>query len=354
VYALTRNAAAAVAEPFGDLTSIAALLPSRPAARILIVDDDESVRRVLVRMLTAEGYEAEPANDGSSALRAIAANTPDLILLDVKLPDIDGIEVCRRLKSAPETRLVPIVLVTGLTDRTYRLQGIQAGADDFVGKPFDSAELKARVKSLVRLKHYIDELDDVDAIVRSLALTIEARDAYTEGHCERLSKYAVTLGERLGLGADQLSALDRGAYIHDIGKIGVPDALLLKPGPLTSDEFEQMKHHTITGDHICGELRSLNMVREIVRHHHERLDGSGYPDGLRGDQVPLLAQIVSIVDSYDAVTTDRPYRRARHEAAAYAELLREVAHGRYRRDLVEAFISLSRNSGLPAVPTTAL
>jgi len=323
------------------------LVGARARPRILIVDDDDSIRRLLVRLLGADGYDTEATPNGRSALDAVSARTPDLILLDVVLPDMDGIDVCRRLKSAPATRLVPVVLLTGMIDRTHRLNGIQAGADDFLSKPFDPGELTARVKSLVRLKRYIDELDEVDAIVRSLALTIEARDAYTEGHCERLSQYAVALGEELGLSEAELSALDRGAYIHDVGKIGVPDALLLKPGPLTALEFDEMKRHTVVGDQICGELRSLNLVREIVRHHHERLDGSGYPDGLRGNAVPLLAQIVGIVDTYDAVTTDRPYRAARSPEAAFAELRDEVARGRYRADLVEGFAALGARGRLP-------
>jgi cyclic di-GMP phosphodiesterase len=194
----------------------------------------------------------------------------------------------------------------------------------------------------VRLKEYTDDLESAEAILKSLALTIDARDPYTDGHCERLSKFAVALGTSLGLPKEELSALDRGGYLHDIGKVGIPDAVLLKPTKLTTQEFELIKQHTVIGDRLCGELRSLRLVRKIVRHHHEALDGSGYPDGLSGDQVPLLAQIVSIVDLYDAVTTSRPYRDALPPEHAYAELRNECARGRRDPRLVEAFISLSQ------------
>jgi putative two-component system response regulator len=240
---------------------------------------------------------------------------------------------------------VPVVLVTGLDAREHRLRGIHVGADDFLTKPFDAEELHARLASLVRLKAHTDDLESAEAILKSLALTIDARDPYTDGHCERLSKLAVALGRSLGLSKDELSALDRGGYLHDIGKIGIPDAVLLKPTRLTAAEFELIKQHTVIGDRLCGELRSLRLVRQIVRHHHEALDGSGYPDGLSGEQVPLLAQIVGIVDLYDAVTSSRPYRDALPPDYAYAELRNECAKGRRNPRLVEAFISLSREGG---------
>ena len=320
----------------------------RRAARVLIVDDEQPNRALLMRVLIGEGYEAYTAETGAAALAAVAVDPPDLILLDVRMPGVDGFEVCRRLKHAAGTRLIPVVMVTALGDHAHRIRGIEAGADDFIAKPFDIEELRARVRSLVRLKRYTDELDSAEAIIRSLALTIEARDAYTEGHCERLAHYSVSLGRHLQAGEDEIAALERGGYLHDVGKIGVPDALLLKPSRLTAAEFELMKQHTIIGDRLCGELRSLRLVRLIVRHHHERLDGSGYPDGLRGDQIPLLAQIVGVADVYDAVTTSRPYRVARSSEHALAELAMEVARGFRRTDIVEAFTHLARSGSLTA------
>ena len=313
---------------------------------VLVCDDEEINRALLERLLQGFGYDVVPVSSGAEALSALRRLQPDLVLLDVQMPGMTGFEVCAQLKQAPETRLIPVALVTGLNSRDHKIRGLQAGADDFIGKPFDPEELQARVASLVRLKQYTDDLDSTEGILRSLALIIEARDQYTDGHCERLAHYAVALGAALGRHAEDLSALDRGGYLHDIGKIGIPDALLLKPSALTLEEFELMKQHTVIGDRLCGELRSLRLVREIVRQHHERLDGSGYPDGLRGDQVSVLAQIVSTVDLYDAVTSARPYRPALPPEYAFAELRDEAARGLRNPQLVEAFIDLARSGDL--------
>ena len=306
---------------------------------MLVVDDEEANRKLLSRLLSAD-YDVETAADGEEALALVERSDVDVILLDVRLPGLDGFEVCSRLKKMERTRLVPVVLVTGHGAREHRIRGIHAGADDFLIKPFDAEELHARVASLARLKEYTDELESAEAILRSLALTIDARDPYTDGHCERLSRFAVALGRSIGLSKDELSALARGGYLHDIGKIGIPDSILLKPTRLTPDEYEFMKQHTLIGDRLCGELRSLRLVRTIVRHHHEVLDGSGYPDGLRGDQIPLLAQIVGIVDLYDAVTSSRPYRTALSREHAFAELRGECVRGRRDPKLAETFITL--------------
>jgi putative two-component system response regulator len=320
--------------------------PSRNGrARVLVVDDEENNRKLLSRLLSPE-YDVETAADGEEALALVECSDVDVVLLDVRLPGLDGFEVCSRLKKMERMRLVPVVLVTGHGAREHRIRGIHAGADDFLIKPFDAEELHARVASLARLKEYTDELESAEAILRSLALTIDARDPYTDGHCERLSRFAVALGRSLGRSRDELSALGRGGYLHDIGKIGIPDSILLKPTRLTPDEYEFMKQHTLIGDRLCGELRSLRLVRTIVRHHHEVLDGSGYPDGLRGDQVPLLAQIVGIVDLYDAITSSRPYRTALSREHAFAELRGECVRGRRDPTLVETFIALCESGAV--------
>jgi putative two-component system response regulator len=308
-------------------------------ARVLVVDDARENRTLLERLLSGHGYIVETAEDGDAALESIATDAPDIILLDVQMPGPNGFEVCRRVKGDPSTRLIPVVLLTGLSDRRSRIEGIDAGADDFVNKPFDADELRARIRSLVRLKQFTDDLDSAESVILSLALTVEARDACTSGHCQRLARYATMLGAALSLGDDQLGALHRGGYLHDVGKIGIPDSVLLKPHKLTDDEYALMKHHTIIGDTLCGKLRSLSLVRPIVRHHHERLDGSGYPDGLSGDDIPLLAQIVGIVDAFDAITTNRPYRRAQPQRFAFEELRADAARGLCSRDLVETFIA---------------
>lgn len=334
----------------------AAVMPA-PSGTVLIVDDLEPNRTLLARQLSADGFAVLAAASGEAALAMIERHDPDVVLLDVMLPALSGFDVCRRLKAAPRTRLTPVVLVTALGGRDDRLRGIDAGADDFLTKPVDPNELRARVRSLVRLKRYTDDLDSAESMILSLALTIEARDAYTDGHCQRLAAYGRALGERLGLGEGDLAALHRGGFLHDVGKVGIPDAVLLKTGPLTADEHAVMKQHTVIGDRLCGELRLLRAVRPIVRHHHERLDGTGYPDGLRGDAVPLLAQILSVVDVYDALRTARPYKPALSRDQAFDVLRDEARRGWRRADLVETFVEialgLERSATGSLLPTEA-
>ena len=315
------------------------------AGRLLIVDDSPENVEVLRRLMSRLGYDVLIALDGESALQSVARDRPDLVLLDVNMPGMDGIEVCRRLKRDPETRLIPVVLITTLTGSEDRIRGIDAGADDFVSKPPLMAELEARVRSLMRLKRYTDELDSAESVILSLGLTIEARDPYTEGHCQRLAMYSTALGVRLGLADDQLVALNRGGFLHDVGKIGIPDAVLLKAGRLTAAEYALMQEHTVIGDRLCSELRLLDDVRPIVRHHHERPDGTGYPDQLEGEAIPLLARILAVVDVYDALTSDRPYRHALPAAQALAKLRQIAAKGRLVEGIVEEFASLTREDG---------
>ena len=308
--------------------------------RVLVVDDAPANVALLQQLLTRDGYRVITAMDGADALELIEVEPPDLVLTDVVMPRRDGVDLCRTLKANPATRLIPVVLITSLHGREDRLRGIDAGADDFLLKPFDPHELRARVRSLLRLKAYTDDLDSAEAVIMSLARTVEARDVSTEGHCQRLSRLGAALGLRLGLPAADLAALERGGVLHDIGKIAIPDSILLKEGKLTSAEFDQMKQHTLIGDRLCSELRVLRLVRPIVRHHHERLDGSGYPDGLRGDAVPLLAQIIGIVDVYDALTTVRPYKPALAPDLAFEELRSEVRRGWRSEHLVNEFIAM--------------
>lgn len=270
-------------------------------------------------------------------LPACVKVTPDLVLLDLVAPRGHGFDVCRRLKEQPSTRLVPVVIVTAESERHDRLKGIEAGADDFLGKPFDPLELHARIRSLVRMKRYTDELESAEAVILGMGATIEARDPTTQGHCQRLAAYATRVGRALGLDEADLAALERGGFLHDIGKIAVPDRVLLKGGRLDPQESRVMREHPIVGDAICTGLRSLQKVRPIVRHHHERLDGSGYPDGLKNAQVPLLAQIIGIVDVFDALTTDRPYHTAVSHDEALGVVADEASKGWRDRSLVDAF-----------------
>jgi putative two-component system response regulator len=315
-------------------------MPDTETTRVLVVDDEPAVTTLLERLLTSEGYAVRIAEDAASAFAEVARFNPDIILLDVVFPGGSGFEVCKRLKQDVATRLTPIVLVTGLSDRASRITGRQAGADDFLTKPVDPLELLARVGSLARLKRYTDDLDSAAAIITTLATMIEARDGYSEGHCHRMANYATAVGRALGLGAMDLQALHRGGFIHDIGMLAISPVVVMRAGPLEPDEFERVKSHTVVGDELCRGLRSLQTVRPIVRHHHERLDGTGYPDGLRGDEIPLVAQIIGVVDVFDAVTHSRPYQRTQTAAEAVQLLREQAARGWRQRSIVETFAGI--------------
>lgn len=304
---------------------------------ILVADDHESSLAGLEALLGLEGFHVATARDGEKALEEFARQRPDLLLLDVSMPKLSGIEVCRQLKNNPESRLVPVVLITGLTATEDRVAGIEAGADDFLTKPVDREQLLARVRSLLRQKAYTDELERAEAVLFALARSIEQKDPYTEGHCERLAEYSAKLGYYLGLPAQEIKALRQAGIVHDIGKVAVPDAILLKPGPLTHEEQQIVHRHPVAGESICAPLRSFHLVLPIIRHHHEKQDGSGYPDGLKGEQVPLTARLLQIVDVYDALTTARPYKRAMAVADAVALMEQEVNKGWWDRRVFTAF-----------------
>jgi putative two-component system response regulator len=293
--------------------------------------------RLLRRLLDISEVEVVEAADAVDAVRITVEHAPDVILMDIRMPQRDGFDACRELKTNPATRLTPVVLMTAETDMADRLRAIESGADDFVTKPLNRVELTARLKSLARVKRFTDDLEHAEQIIISLALTIEARDAYTEGHCQRLARYATGIGRAIGLGADDIQALHRGAYLHDLGKIAIPDAILLKAGSLSGEERRVMQSHPVVGERLCQQLRTLAPVRPIIRSHHERLDGSGYPDGLAGDDVPLLAQITGVVDVFDALTTERPYRRALSFEGALATLQEEVTRGLHDAELADVF-----------------
>src|SRR6202163_4491301 len=304
---------------------------------ILVADDQRPNREFLSVLLTGEGYQVICAKDGDEALSLIRSQEIDLALLDVVMPRRTGYTVCQIAKSAPETRMIPIVLVTGLNRPDDRVDGAVCGADDFLSKPVNKRELLARVHSLLRLKQFTDELDNAETVLFSLALSIEAKDPYTGGHCDRLSNYSMRVAERLRLPEDLRVALRRGALIHDIGKLAVPEHILLKPGPLTAEERIIMQQHSITGDRICSPLRSFRQVLPIIRHHHEKWDGSGYPDGLKGEQIPLTARILQVTDVYDALTTDRSHRKALPTEKALATMREEMKRGWLDRSILDEF-----------------
>ncbi len=295
-------------------------------ARIIIADDDPGTRELLTGLVTDLGHEPLAVSDGEAALKAVTAQPPDLLLSDVVMPGLSGFALCRRLKADPATRLIPVVLITGVGDE-HKVEGIEAGADDFLGKPFSPPELRARIRSLLRMKAFIDELEHAEAVLCTLGRSIEGRDPSTQGHCERLADAASGVGRVFGLPEEEMSALQRGGYLHDLGKVAVPDAILLKPGALTPAEREVIQKHPLMGEDICRPLRSLQLVLPVIRHHHERWDGSGYPDGLRGEAIPLTARILQVVDVFDALITDRPYRKALSRVAALEVLEDEVRKG---------------------------
>src|ERR1035437_7877157 len=294
---------------------------------ILVADDQAANRELLDELLTTQGFRVVTVPDGAAAVKELTRTQVDLVLLDVMMPHLNGFEVCQKIKSNPETYLIPVVLITALSDKQDRIEGINAGADDFLTRPVDRAERLARVGSLLKLKQRTDELERAEAVLCTLARSIEGKDPYTHGHCERLADYSARLGEHLALSEEQVIALRRAGVVHDIGKVAVPDAILLKPGTLTAEEWKLIREHSVVGERICAPLKSFRLVLPIIRHHHEKLDGSGYPDGLRGENIPVTARVLQIVDVYDALTTVRPYKPAFSVPDALQTMKEEVAKG---------------------------
>jgi len=314
-------------------------LKQRPP-KILVVDDKADTLLLLRELLTSRGYQVVTATEADEAQEKVHSENPDLVLLDVVMPGKSGYDLCRELKDDPSTRLVPVVMITGLSDRDDRVRGIEAGADDFLNKPLYPEELFARVKSLLKLKEFTDELENAEAVVVALALGIESRDPYTGNHCERLAGYATELGRHIGLDEDDVLALKRGGYLHDLGKVSIPDEVLKKGSRLTPQEWEMMKQHPVIGEAICRPLNSFRSVLPIIRHHHEHWDGSGYPDALKHCEIPLLARILQVGDVYDALRTARPYKPALTHEEAERTMMQEAGRGLWDPDLVREFFAM--------------
>ncbi|WP_235006641.1 response regulator [Calothrix rhizosoleniae] len=305
--------------------------------KILVVDDHAGSRMTAVALLAMEGYEVIEANSGTKVVEMVIQKQPDLVLLDVMMPGMDGFQVCQLLKQDERTRLIPVIFITALNDKRSRIQGIEVGADDFLSKPFDRVELVARVKSLVQQKRLNEDLDHAEQVLFSIARAIESRDPNTGDHCERLVALGKSFGEYLNLSRNEIRDLMWGGYLHDVGKVGIPDAVLLKKGNLTPQEWEIMRQHVSIGESICQPLRSMQGVLPIIRHHHERWDGSGYPDQLKGNAIPYLAQIFQIIDIYDALISERPYKKALTPEEALVAMAEETAKGWRNPQLMQQF-----------------
>lgn len=315
--------------------------------KVLVVDDHAASRMTSVALLAMEGYEVIEADSGTAAIALIAHKQPDLILLDVMMPGMDGFEVCQRLKHSEQTRLIPVIFITALNDRRSRIRGIEVGADDFLTKPFDRLELAARVKSLVSQKRLNEDLDHAEQVLFSIARAIESRDPNTGDHCERLIKLGKAFGEYLRLSRSQIRDLMWGGYLHDIGKVGIPDAVLLKQGKLTPEEWEIMRQHVLIGERICQPLRSTRGVIPIIRHHHEKWDGTGYPDGLKGEDIPKLAQVFQMIDIFDALTSERPYKNSYTPEEALEIMSQETEKGWRNPKLMQEFAEFVRTRHKP-------
>jgi putative two-component system response regulator len=304
-------------------------------ARILVVDDLAENREILAGLLVPEGHDVETARDGLEALEQATAHPPDLILMDVTMPRLTGFEACRRLKAGPRTELVPVVLVTGLLAREDRIRGIAAGCDDFLTKPVDSEQLLARTRTLLRTKALVDELEQAENVLVSLATALDAKDKYTSGHSQRVGSYAEALGAAMGLAGKERRDLRRAGLLHDIGKIGTDLAYLTKPGALTTAEYEEVKRHPVIGYEICRPLRTMAPLLALNRGHHERLDGRGYPDALKGEQIPVSLRCLTVADVYDALTSDRSYRSAMTTDAALDLMRKEAGVGMWDLRIVD-------------------
>ncbi len=316
------------------------MMDDRPTPRILIVDDNPQITRLLHTLLHREGYEILEASDGRVGLEQARTHLPDLIFLDLGLPSLDGYEVCRQLKDSPLTRFIPVVILTGHSGFENRLHAWEFGADEFLAKPFHATEVLTRCRSLLRIKRLIEERDSAEAVVFALARAVEAKSPYTHGHAERVTNYALMLADAVQVTREEREILRKGALLHDIGKISVPDDILNKPGALTPQELAIVREHPAQGAHIVEPLHSMRVALPLIRWHHERLDGRGYPDGLSGEEIPLLVRILSVADVYDAMSSDRPYRDGMSRERCLELLTADAAGGGLDPDLVACFRAL--------------
>jgi len=311
--------------------------------KILAVDDNIQNVELLEALLSSRGYEVIRAYNGREALQKVDEVLPDVILLDVLMPYLDGYEVCRRLKERKETRFIPVVMLTALDSTEDKVKGIEAGADDFITKPFQKPELLARVKSLSRMKFLLDELENAQNVLFSLAIALDYNDPYTHGHSKRVSELSWRLALFVGLGAAVVENIKNAGILHDIGKIATDKGVLHKPGALNGMEYRHVMEHPVVGERICRPLKFAQPLLPVIRSHHERYNGTGYPDGLRGEDIPLEARIMAIVDVYDALTSVRPYRSDIPPEVAVEVMKAEAVKGYWDKELLLAFSDMLKS-----------
>jgi putative two-component system response regulator len=347
---MTQAARLCTMSPGGSVVTQLVLRSLAASPTVLIAEDDLATRALLRAALERAGYRVRDVDNGGDALAEIMRLPPDVALLDIGMPEVDGLEVTRRVRAAPATALMPIILVTARGRLEDKVAGLDAGASDFITKPFEPAELLARVRSNLRLSSALTRLENTRDVLVALASAVDAKDPMTEHHCDRVAERAIDLARLAGLGEDEIEAVGYGAVLHDVGKIGIAEAVLMKPGKLTEEERREMQRHPIIGAEILQPLRLGGVVGPIVRGHHERWDGSGYPDGLRDEAIPLGARIVSVVDAYDAMTHDRPYRAALSGDQARQELVRHRG-SQFDPELVDLLLNQMESAGNPPIPS---
>jgi len=319
--------------------------PTHFVCRVLIVDDDDYHRKLEKSILSPSEYSVTEAKNGQEALEHLAHEEFDVVLMDKRMPGMTGDEVCKKIRENALLKFLPIIMVTASNSREDLSASLNAGATDFIRKPYNVTELTARIKSAVNQKRLIDQLDSAESMLFSLARMVEAKDPCTGDHCSRLQHIVTVFGKELDLDKQQMIDLRRGGVLHDIGKLGIPDSILLKQSHLTDVEWGVMKQHTIIGAQICGNLKSMRGTLPIIRSHHEKWDGSGYPDKLKGKDIPLLARVFQIADVYDALVSERPYKLALSQKQAISILESEVKSGWRDPELMSIFIALLEHDG---------